>query len=304
MGSLIYFLLEEKKALTRNSFYRSGLVMSVSGALLWSIGGLGIRSVQAGPWRIVFWRSLFMTATVFIYVLVRYRSRTLKAFWCIGLEGLAVGGCLAAAFMFYVMAIVHTAVANALILQGTAPFFAALLGWWFLKEKVSWVTFLLIGLAIGGAIIMLSGSVGSIMLVGDLFGLGIALVFSISIVIVRGTREIDMVPAACIGGIISVVVAFFMSGGRISVVQHDLAILAFLGVVQLGIAFCLFLSGSRHLPPAESGLIVLLETVVGPMLVWFFIGESLTTHAIIGGIAIVGVLIVHPIALSRAARTR
>ena len=288
--------------MVRSSLYRSGVIMSVGGALLWSIGGLGIRSVQAGPWLIIFWRSLFMTITVFIYVLVRYRSRTLKAFRCTGLEGLAVGGCLAAAFTFYVMAIVHTAVANALILQGTAPLLAALFGWWFLKEKVSWVTFLLIGFAIGGAVIMLSGSVGSIMIIGDLFGLGIALVFSASIVIVRGTRKIDMVPAACIGGVISVVVAFFMSNGAISVSQGDLAILAFLGRVQLGIAFCLFLSGSRHLPPAESGLITLLETAVGPMLVWFFIGESLTTHAIIGGIAIVSVLVVRPVLLSRVVR--
>ena len=284
-----------------NSLYRSGIIMSVGAALLWSSGGLGIRLVDAGPWCIVFWRSLFMALTVLTYLLLRYRSGSLKVFWRIGWEGIAVGGCLAAAFTFYVMAIVHTAVANALIFQGTAPFFAALFGWWFLRERVSGVSFLLIGVAIGGVAVMFSGSVGSAMAIGDLFGLGIALALSASIVIVRATRKINMVPAACIGGAISALVALALSGG-IAIALDDLAILALLGVFQLGIAFCLFLSGSRHLPPSESSLITLLETVIGPLLVWIAIGESPTMRALIGGVVIVIALVVHSVFLSRAPR--
>jgi drug/metabolite transporter (DMT)-like permease len=96
-------------------------------------------------------------------------------------------------------------------------------------------------------------------------------------------------------------VAFFLSGG-VGIRLGDLAILAVLGVFQLGIAFCLFLSGSRHLPPAESSLITLLETVVGPVLVWLAIGESPTVSALVGGVAVVGALIVHSILLPRKAK--
>jgi drug/metabolite transporter (DMT)-like permease len=96
-------------------------------------------------------------------------------------------------------------------------------------------------------------------------------------------------PAVMLGAILSAAVTLplsvpFEASGR------DLALLATLGVVQLG-APCLFLViASRTLPAAESALLALLEVVLGPLWTWLGAGEVPAGATLAGGAVVLAAL--------------
>jgi drug/metabolite transporter (DMT)-like permease len=71
---------------------------------------------------------------------------------------------------------------------------------------------------------------------------------------------------------------------------HDVAILALMGTVQLGIGCMLMTLAARDLSAAEVGLLSLLETTLGPIWVWIGVGERPTDAALIGGLFVIGAL--------------
>ena len=277
-----------------NSNYNRSLLMTTVAPLCWSIGGLGIRMVNVLPWGIVFWRSMFMGVTILCFLIIRDRKRTFQTFKKIGVPGLAAGAFLAMAFTLYVLAVSYTSVANALVLQGTSSLFAALFGWLILHEYARAKTWTAIIVTMAGVIIMVSDSLATGKFLGDILGLGIAIALAGNIVVVRATREVDMIPAACLGGFFSASIAIPMMN-TLTITTHDLGVLAVLGSIQLGLGFCLFTTGSRNLPPAQTGLLTSLDTVLGTLWVWLFIGEQPTIKELIGGAIIIITLTLHTI---------
>lgn len=277
-----------------NSNYRRSLLMTTAAPLCWSIGGLGIRIVTTNIWETVFWRALFMGLTVLIFLILTERKHILQTFKSSGIPGLATGAFLAISMICYVNSLSYTTVANALVLQGTAPLFAAILGWFLLRERISAGTGLAIIVVIVAMVSMVSDSLTAGMWQGDAFALVNAISLASYIIVVRRTREIHLIPAICLAGFISAIVALPMMTTYI-ISAHDLSILSTLGAVQVGLGSCLFVTGSRNLQPAQSGLLTLLETILGSLWVWIFIGEQPTTIALISGAIIVITLALHTI---------
>lgn len=268
--------------------------MTTAAPLCWSIGGLGIRIVTTNIWETVFWRALFMGLTVLIFLILTERKHILQSFKSSGIPGLAAGAFLAISMICYVNSLSYTTVANALVLQGTAPLFAAILGWFLLRERISAGTGLAIIVVIVAMVSMVSDSLTAGMWEGDAFALVNAISLASYIIVVRRTREIHLIPAICLAGFISAIVALPMMTTYI-ISAHDLSILSTLGAVQVGLGSCLFVTGSRNLQPAQSGLLTLLETILGSLWVWIFIGEQPTTIAFISGAIIVITLALHTI---------
>lgn len=278
--------------------YKRALVLTLAAPVFWSFGGIGIRLVDADPWVIAFWRAPFMCLTILAFIFWRERSGTLQAFKAIGISGLLASVFLGAGIPLYVLSITRTTVANTVVLLATAPFFSAILGWLVLKERVRMRTWLAILLAMTGVFIMVLDSVGRGRLLGDLLGLGCAVTLAGHIVTVRVGHKVSMIPAVCLAAFICATA----TGLMVDILQisiRDIGILAFLGTFQLGLGFCLFVTGSRHLPTAHSGIITLLEAVLGPLWVWIFLGEQPSQGGLIGGIIVVTSLVTHTIVASR-----
>ncbi len=287
-----------------DSNYRRSLLITAAAPLCWSIGGLGIRSVTTNIWETVFWRAFFMGLTVLIFLILRDQRHFLKSFKRSGIPGVAAGAFLAMSMIFYVNSLSYTTVANALVLQGTAPLFAAIFGWFLLRERVGVGTGLAILIVMISMFVMVSDSLVTGVTgawLGDAFALGNAVSLASYIIVVRRTREIDLIPAICLAGFISAIVALpLMTTYMIS--ATDLSILITLGAVQVGLGSCLFVTGSRNLQPAQSGLLTLLETILGSLWVWIFISEQPTTIALISGTIIVITLALHTILDSRPSK--
>jgi drug/metabolite transporter (DMT)-like permease len=71
----------------------------------------------------------------------------------------------------------------------------------------------------------------------------------------------------------------------------DLALLAYLGVFQLGLAYLCFARGIAHVPALEASLLVLLEPVLNPIWTYLVVGERPGPWALVGGAVVLGATI-------------
>jgi len=259
-------------------------------AVCWSSGGLIARLVTTSPWTTSLWRSLF--ASLFLVVVLWIaRRRSILAQWRDGGRPVvAVAVCMALASTCFLFSLAHTSVANTLILISTGPYVAGLLGWLWLGERVAPRTWLTMGVALAGAVIMVSDSYSRGTIVGDLLALVMATSFAIATVLVRRYPETPMAPASALATTLTALVALPFSE-PLETGPRDLALLALFGVGNYGTGFLLFMAGARSIPAAQSALVGMLETVLGPLWVWLVLNERPGAATLMGGALILAALL-------------
>lgn len=277
------------------AYRRRGALLVAAAALCWSAGGLLARLVDAGPWATVFWRGVFCASFLLVVLAVRHRARLPAAFLGMGVAGLGVACCLAAASTVFIMALTRTSVANVLIILSTGPFIAGLLGWAWMGERVAGRTWIAMGAALAGTVVMVSGSWAAGTATGDLLAFLVAGVFAVAAVILRRHRDVPMLPAACLGALIAAAVAWPQLAGPLPA-PADLALLAVFGAAQLGLGLILFTAGAPRIPVAQTSLIAVLECVLGPVWVWLALGEHPGARSLAGGAVVLLALIAHTVA--------
>ena len=282
---------------------RRGAALVACAAICWSTGALIARLVDTGPWTTTFWRSTF--ASVFLaLVLSVTRRRSIVAQWRDGGRPvLVVAVCMALASTCFIFSLAHTSVANTLLLMSTGPFVAGLLGWVILREPVAPRTWLTMGIALAGVVVMVSRSYRHGTIAGDLLAIVMASSFAMATVLVRRHPEIQMTPAAALSTTITALVALPLSE-RLATTPRDLALLGFFGIGQFGTGFLLFMAGARLIPAAESSLIGMLEIVLGPLWVWLVLDERPAAASVAGGLLILAALLGHTLVDVARARRR
>ena len=268
---------------------RRGTLLVACAAVCWSTGGLIARLVTTDPWTTNLWRSLF--ASLFLAVaLGAIQGREIFALWR-RWPVLTVASCMALASTCFILSLARTSVANTLILMSTGPYVAGLLGWLLLGERVLRRTWLAMGVALAGAAVMVSGSYARGTFVGDGLAIVMAASFATATVLVRRHPEISMAPAAALATALTALVALPLAS-PLQTAPRDLALLAFFGIGQFGVGFLLFMVGARAIPAAQTSLIGMLETVLGPLWVWLVLNERPTAATVAGGALILAALLV------------
>jgi len=269
---------------------RRGALLVACAAVCWSSGGLIARLVATTPWTTSLWRSVF--ATLFLAVVLRIvRGRGIVAQWRDGGRPIvAVAACMALASTCFIFSLAYTSVANTLILISTGPYVAGLLGWLMLGERVAPRTWITMGVALAGAVVMVSDSYSRGAIVGDLLAIVMAVSFATATVLVRSRPETPMAPASALATTLTALVALpFSEPLRTS--ARDLGLLAAFGIGNYGLGFLLFMAGARLIPAAQSALVGMLETVLGPLWVWLVLNERPGVATLIGGALILAALL-------------
>jgi drug/metabolite transporter (DMT)-like permease len=271
---------------------RRGALLVACAAVCWSSGGLIVRLVATNPWTTSLWRSLF--ASLFLaLVLWAVRGRGIVAQWREGGRPVVIVAlCMATASTCFIFSLAHTSVANTLILMSTGPYVAGLLGWAWLGERVALRTWVSMGVALAGTVVMVSSSYARGAVFGDLLAIVMAASFAVATVLVRRHPEIQMAPAAALATALTALIALPLAE-PFSISPRDFALLAFFGVGQFGAGFLLFMTGARLIPAAESSLIGMLETVLGPLWVWLVLSERPGAATLAGGALILAALLVN-----------
>lgn len=263
--------------------------------------GLLVRLFEAGEWRLMFWRGLFNFLALAVFIGLTRPGGLPRALRATGWPGLFCAVLIAVGTVLFIASLTRTAVANTLLMLSLVPFFAAALGLVFLREAVPGRTWLAIAAALVGMAVILSGSLGGIGIVGDGLAVGTALCMAGSLVIIRANKRVSMLPALALSGLL-VALAGLAMADPLAVGWRDIGLAAVMGVMQQAFAIGLYLSAARYLPPAEAGLIGLIETVFGPVWVWLVLREVPGDAALTGGAIVLAALMLHFAAGLRAAR--
>jgi len=267
----------------------TGVALMIAAPVLWSSAGVVTRHIQeAAPVEQVFWRSLFAFLFVFV-VLLFQRTSPWKAVRAAGWPGLVSGLMWAIMFTAFLFALSMTTTANALVVMSLSPLLTTLFASLFLKDPVPLRTWFAAGTAGVGIALMFASSLEK-----HFLGMAIAFVIpvavAINVVVLRASAaQLALVPAVMLGGALSCLIALpfalpFTATGR------DLALLAFLGVTQLGLPCMLLVLASRTLLAPEIALLGLLEVVLGPLWAWLGAGEEPARHTLTGGAVVLAAL--------------
>jgi drug/metabolite transporter (DMT)-like permease len=269
--------------------HRRGRLYVALAAIAWSTAGLFQRELSVGIGTQLAGRAFFAVLGLFAFVAIAERGALVRGFRSIGRSGLVIAALMAVSSGAFIVALNYTTVANVLFMQALAPVLAAVLGT-FVGEPVSRRTWVAMTVAVLGVGLMVGGPDHP-----SLAGVSLSLLMSVSfaavIVITRHKREVSMAPATCLSQLLVLLFAApFADPGEIG--GRDLALLAGLGITQIGLGLIFLSLGARLIPAAEVALITLLEIVLGPLWVWIALSERPGTATLVGGAIVIGAVLI------------
>ncbi len=275
-------------------FYGTALVASA--ALFWSSAGLLSRLVATDSWTTMFWRSL--TSAIFLFAALWFtrRREMWRALRTLFGSGITITLSQAMASISFILALMNTSVATALIIMATAPLFAALLARLFLGEPIRPKTAAATVVAIVGIGVMVSENLAPGTLFGNAMSLLSAISFAALIVTMRRHHEVELIPAVSLAAFLTALVSLPIAGRDVAVGPRDLGLLTLFGMGEQGLGLLLFTYGVRHIPSVEVALIGLLESILAPLWVWIFIGEAPGPLTLAGAAIVVAALLVNILA--------
>ena len=259
--------------------------------LLWSFGPLVVRYMDepgTTPWQYIFARGLTIFVVLNLYLFFEEGKNFVKNYLKIGISGL-IGGCgLGIAMITFIYSITNTSAAITLLCLAAMPFFTALLGFLFLKEKISLNVWLAIIIATIGLVIIALGNTEKSSLIGLIFGMTSSIGFSIFSVSLIWRKETPKFTTVAVAGLFCVIVALtFIAVGELTILStsYNGALFSLHGVIVC-MGLILYSIGSKAIPAAELTLLSLTEVIGGIFWVWLpilGINEVPTPNTIIGG---------------------
>ena len=271
---------------------KKGMLMAFTAVMFLTPDSLLIRLASINSWNLIFYRGFIPFSVVFIGLLFIYKTNLIKQTLSNGWRGIAYALVFTVTNITFVISIENTNVANTLIMIALAPMLSAVLSFVFLKEipdKKTWVAIIVTTLAV---IYIFFDAIDTGDILGNALGLLTAFGLAVGAVIIRSARKIDLVPSAMFGKLLVALIAFYFSD-NLSLVGNDIIIVPLMCVMCVAVPFVLVTIAPRFITAAEVNLFFLMETILGPLWVWFVILEQPSIETIIGGILIIITIAIH-----------
>ena len=259
--------------------------------LIWSFGPLVVRYMNDPhlvPWQYIFGRGLTIFIVLNLYLFFEEGKNFYKNYYRIGYSGVVGGTGLGIAMISFIYSITNTSAAVTLLCLAAMPFFTALLGFLFLRERISLNVWIAIVIATVGIVIIALGNTGKASLVGLVFGITSSIGFSVFSVSLRWRKETPKFTTVAFAGFFCFTVAtlFILTGDQPFFSTSYNGTLFSLHGVLVCVGLILYSIGSKAIPAAELTLLSLTEVIGGIFWVWlpwFGINEIPTTNTVIGG---------------------
>ena len=259
--------------------------------LIWSFGPLVVRYMNDPhlvPWQYIFGRGLTIFIVLNLYLFFEEGKNFYKNYYRIGYSGVVGGTGLGIAMISFIYSITNTSAAVTLLCLAAMPFFTALLGFLFLRERISLNVWIAIVIATAGIVIIALGNTGKASLVGLVFGITSSIGFSVFSVSLRWRKETPKFTTVAFAGFFCFTVAtlFILTGDQPFFSTSYNGTLFSLHGVLVCVGLILYSIGSKAIPAAELTLLSLTEVIGGIFWVWlpwFGINEIPTTNTVIGG---------------------
>jgi drug/metabolite transporter (DMT)-like permease len=264
--------------------------------LLWSLGGVFIKSTELDAFSVNLGRSLFAAITVAVFTYKK--GLKLDAFTL--LTSFLYAGTLSC----FVYANKNTTAANAIFLQYTAPIYILILAPFILKEKFRASDLLTVVICLAGMSLFFlepqnaENTLASNVFLGNIVALASGIFFGLYFIFLRHPRSLQKNPALSVfyGNIIIVLLMLplVLNNPPTEINSNDILVILFLGIFQIGIAYVLFTNGiSKGVRSLDASVIGFIEPLLNPIWVFLIVGEKPSSWAILGGIIILGAVVFH-----------
>lgn len=272
--------------MVKNSKKSAAMLLLALTAVLWSIGGLLIKKINAHPLAIAGIRSAISGVLILIYV---GKPRFNWSF-----PQIAAAVVYSVTVITFVAANKYTTAANAILLQYTAPIYVALLGGWLLKEKTELIDWATVAVVIGGMLLFFIGNLDTGGVLGNVFGIISGMGFGLFPIFMRMQKDGSPVESVLLGNFITAVVGIpFLF--RAVPDSTGWLFLALLGIVQLGIPYILFSIAIKNATALEACLITVIEPILNPIWVYLLLGETPGIFSLIGGMIVLTAIIIRSV---------
>jgi drug/metabolite transporter (DMT)-like permease len=268
----------------------------VAGAALFSTAGAAIKACALTSWQVASFRAAIAALAVLLLVPTVRRGLSARA--------ALVGVAYAVTVVLFVQANKLTTAASTIFLEATSPLYIVLLQPLLLKERVPGRDLAaLVALALGLGLVLLgvpdAGPTAPDPRLGNLLAAVSGCTCAFMMVglrwLARDTDEVSGAPAAVVLG------NLFAFGATLPLslpVAHarpaDWALVVYLGVFQIGVAYTLFTLGLRRgVRSLDAALVGFIEPLSNPVWVYLFIGERPSAWAILGGAIIIAAVVAH-----------
>lgn len=266
-------------------------------AFLFSTGGAAIKSIALSSWAVASLRSGIAAIAV---LLLLPAARRLPSWRVVG-----VASVYAATMILFVTSNKLTTAANAIFLQSTAPLYLLLLGPLILAEPIRRRDVSLMAAIAAGMALFFLGSeapraTAPAPLLGNVLATAAGLTWAFTVLglralgrdALRGDANARAVAASAsaqavaTGNVIACLACLPLALPLGPVAPADWALLGYLGVFQIGLAYVLLTAGLRSVPALEASLLLFLEPVLNPVWAWLVHGEQPGPLALAGGTVI------------------
>ena len=266
---------------------KHAVLLILLGGTFMSFVGLYMRLLsEADGFQILFYRSLSLSFMVGLVCCLRRRVAPLTFLKSIDRTDFFIGLVISLAFACYVFAMLYTTVASTLLILSATPFMAATIGWLWINERPKAITWVAMAFASAGIYFMVKSGHQLGNNVGNVLALLSGFWFALMLVMARRSGKDDILGGTFIGGVICILIGAsmaFLVGTGLKVLTLDLFIIFVMGAFGIGIGIAFVTWGASHVPAAEVSILVLIESVLGPIWPWLLLGETMTLSEIFGG---------------------
>ncbi len=256
---------------------QKAIILIFATAILWSTGGFLIKSVPLNPIAIAGVRSLI--SAVFLSLFIRdIKTKNLRY---------VIAGALfyAATVIFFVVANKLTTAANVILLQYSAPIWVALIGSWFLKEKVKLVDWFFIFALISGIFLFFLDELSFSGKWGNILAILSGVAFAGTVLHMRKLKDSSPLLMIVLGNFFAAIICLPFYITNVHIGEHWLLLLI-LGVLQLGLPYILYSIAIKSVHAIEATLIASIEAILNPLLVFVLLSERPGFWSVIGGVIV------------------
>jgi drug/metabolite transporter (DMT)-like permease len=262
---------------------RRGVLQVAAAAALWSTGGLAIKELDLPPLAIVFHRA-WIAAIVLLFLLRPKKIRLTPSF---GASVVVYAGMV----VTFVVATKWTTAANAIFLQNSGLVWVLLFSPLVARDPIRGRDVAAVSACLAGMVLFFVGRLSAQGMAGNAVALLSGAFYAATVLLLRRNRGDASQWTAILGNALGALFALPFLTRPFAVTIHEFAILAFLGVVQIGCAYALFVKGLEAITATEASIVSLLEPVLNPIWVFLGVGERPTTYAIAGAAIVLGAIV-------------
>jgi drug/metabolite transporter, DME family len=289
---------------------------ALTAAVLFSTGGAAIKVAAFSAAQVSMLRSGIAAAVLFLW----YRQHLKWTPWTP-----AAGVVYAATLTLFVAATKQTTAANAIFLQSTAPIYVVVIGPWLLRERASRGDLAYLAAMAAGMVVCFVGrepatGIAPDPATGNLLAIAAGVAWAMTLIALRyldrkpafaeasAGRPVDAsrnqagLAAVIAGNAIAFMVAIPWALPLPRAEAVEWATIAYLGAIQIALAYVCLTTAMRRLPALEVSLLLLLEPVLNPFWTWLIRGERPGPWTLTGGAVILGATAIRTVLAERQRR--